>query len=119
DVLKELLNNGAQIRTLKGLHAKVYISASGVAVGSANFTPNGLDVGLMEAIAVVRGAMANHPISRWFDDVYRASETVAQRLNDPFELAQLRALWKARQNGHEGSNRTSSVKPSLLEAILC
>lgn len=49
--IRRLLENGAEVKTLRGMHAKVWLSGQDVIVGSANASMNGL--GFEGALSVV------------------------------------------------------------------
>jgi hypothetical protein len=107
-----------QHRVVKGLHAKVYLTESGAAVGSANLSPNGLGKGTIEAAVVVRGSSAVRELRKWFEHLQQASRDVSKRLNDPEEFEKLLASGRAHQSGQKGGGKsTTEPKPSLFEAI--
>jgi len=116
-VLKQILDQGATVLTYKQLHAKVYMSNAGIAIGSANLSPNGLGMGTIEAAVLVRGSSAKATIHKWFKWLQRVSIDTSPLLNDPEEFAKLLVRWQARQRAHQGPSG-SIAKPSLLAAIL-
>jgi hypothetical protein len=116
-VLKGLLDKGASVRTLKGLHAKAYISKRGAALGSANSTSNGLGPGMLEASVVLKGSSEKRRAVEWFEGLKQVSTDVSQRVYDPTEFAKLLAIWQSHQRDHDHPNG-AQPKPSLLAAIL-
>lgn len=117
--LRKLLDGGATIFTSAGLHAKVYICDAGVAVASANFTPNGLGAGTIETAAILTDSTTRKAASEWFDKLQRHSANVAAQLRDTDEFVRLLSIWKTRQGGFNGRvpAHESRNKSSLLRAI--
>lgn len=74
-----------QLRHLRGLHSKVYLTRQGAVVGSANASTNGLgeevSPGTIEATILTRSPTSLKDIQHWFDEMWkRALEVDEQTL---------------------------------------
>lgn len=82
---RELKELGARrnpgLKHLPGLHAKVYLSGSGLVVGSANASNNG--IGFLDAAVLTEAGTYHHPdetaweqASTWFDRLWKCAKPV-------------------------------------------
>ena len=106
----------ANIRYRDGLHAKVYLSETGVVIGSANASDNGLGfksgtAGLLEAATFHSAETAMwKAVSAWFEDLHGS----ALEVDEP-ALDRAGRLFRPRR----GPDGTTSTRPgSLLDMVL-
>ncbi len=92
--------NKVQVKTLSGLHAKVWICESQVIVGSANVSANGLGFddrvsqeGNMEAAIEVDQMKFAEEVKSWFNEQWERAEPV-----DASKIQTARERWKRRRN---------------------
>lgn len=100
---KELEKLGAprskKVRFLKGLHSKIYLSAEGAVIGSANASDNGIGF-LSEAGKLVEAGVfcatreaSYDDASRWFEELWKRSKQV-----DAAALKIAKQLFKSRMS---------------------
>lgn len=96
DVIRQLLEKKRQVRALASLHAKVYLGAEAVVVGSANASRDGLGLlegsGWNEACVLVDDPDAVEQLRDWFDSLWESAAdlsdpTIAQILLEQAERA--------------------------------
>jgi hypothetical protein len=74
---------GYKVKTIDGLHAKIYCSSSAVIVGSSNASRNGLQYeadqmsGNIEANVLIRDPKFVQRVSAWFDDYWKSKLATA------------------------------------------
>lgn len=72
--MQKLLSLGCQIKTIDGLHSKIYCNESHVIIGSSNASSNGLASnekqfsGNVEANVLIAEGSFVRDVNRWFDD---------------------------------------------------
>lgn len=110
------LETDVELRTLRGLHTKVYLTPDCVIVGSSNASANGLgeegeEAGNSEA-AIQTSDPALVAASRaWFEEKWKLTDTTPVTTND---LPALRLLWKARRQSRPLDRMAGRT---LLEAL--
>lgn len=114
---------GVEVKTLNDLHAKVWITASAVIVGSANASTSGLadETRLgskVEAALLSRDRELARTIRTWFDGKWQKARPV----NDEM-LREARRLWKKRRRvsrevAPAPSPAPSASKRSLLDRVV-
>ena len=99
DEIAALLELGAEVRTQRGMHAKVWTSGSHVIVGSANASMNGLgleadfsSVPNVEAAVQLRDSTIAGEVRDWFDRIWDQALPVNAEV-----LAESRHLWDRKQ----------------------
>lgn len=113
--IEKLLNRGARIVDVPGLHAKVYRGSDAVVIASANASSNGMGIGRREQdLGLEAGYVSTEgedisAARRWFEDVFRVGFKVTKA-----DLPELRALWRP---GNSRS-RPQRVYKSLLDRML-
>lgn len=112
--IKDLLDGGASVFDVPGLHAKVYLGSTAMVVGSANVSANGLGE---EGVEVVDGLEAGLNSDRavdltqaddWFKKLLSGRAPVG-----PEVLSELTRLWNFRRRG-----RPKRSTGSLLDAMV-
>ena len=100
DEIATLLGTGTEVRTLRGMHAKVWASGSHVIVGSANASMNGLGFEAdssstpnVEAAVQFRDPAVAGEVRGWFERVW----DLAMPVNDEV-LTDARQLWRRKQD---------------------
>lgn len=113
--IRELLDRGAHVVDVPGLHAKVYIGADEMIVTSANASANGLgegtgelDLGL-EAGYTTRARSDISNARHWFNNVFESGVRVSE--SDLMELAQ---LWDARREARPKRNASRRTFLQML-----
>lgn len=96
--IQTLLNfSNVKIRTLHGMHAKVWANGDHVIVGSANASMNGLGFEAggcnVEAAVQLRNRAKAKLVREWFEENWTAASEVDQEI-----LAEVKSLWDSRQN---------------------
>lgn len=96
DEIQKLIDADVQVNSLKGLHAKVWISENMIVIGSANASSNGLNFdndGLREAAVCLTNESFAKTVTNWFDRLWDDENAVcaSQRM----DLAKQR--WDAEQ----------------------
>lgn len=114
DVLESLMEQH-DVRTLNGMHAKVYWSPSAAVVGSANASVNGLrsEVNALryEAAIEVAEPLILLEIEAWFDGVFANAEVLDER-----SLAVIRKRWEKTQASRLiGASAPDSLLDVLIE----
>ena len=102
DPIEELTNTSAekvQVKTLAGLHAKVWICGSNVIVGSANVSSNGLGFddkkskeGNVEASVEVSEKEFAEKVQIWFNEQWERADSVTVT-----KIKEAKDLWKKRR----------------------
>lgn len=95
----ELLRDmpGCEVRVLKGLHAKVWISEEGVVVGSANASNNGIgfqsEIGDLIEVGTAHGLKSKigQAADDWFKKVWRKGKRLSEE-----QVERARLLWNRR-----------------------
>jgi hypothetical protein len=104
------------VRTMDGMHAKVWCVGDVAIVGSANASANGLGFegkevsGNIEAAVLVRDAAFALKVRTWFDDLW--IDRVAARPVGKTEIEEARLLWKRRR-----SSRHRQFTRTILAAV--
>lgn len=112
--LAGLLERGAKVFDVPGLHAKIYLGAGALVVGSANASANGFgqhiaDGGLdLEAAYVAREAGAMAHAGRWLHRVFNEGKPVTPR-----DIPEIRAM--AKQVTGRPKRAARSFRQTLLE----
>lgn len=112
--IKDLLQGGARVYNVPGLHAKVYLGATAMVVCSANVSANGLGE---EGVEILDGLEAGIR-SDVKADLERASDWFAKLLMGrapvgPEALPELKRLWSMRRHG-----RPKRLSGTLLQAMI-
>src|SRR5579862_398080 len=115
-VLRQLVRGGATVLSQDHVHAKVYASKTGVAVGSANLSPNGLGSGTVEAMVILRSPADRQRVESWFESLRKVSKNIKTTLLDEKEFEKLLAKWKQKQAAAKVGG--SKAKASLYDAIV-
>ncbi|WP_421865075.1 phospholipase D-like domain-containing protein [Parvibaculum sp.] len=99
--IRELLNVGVEVRTLDGMHAKVWLCGNFLLVGSANASANGLAFGQsttsknVEAGILIESPSSSKKALEWFEQLSRRSLIVDENM-----ICEAEELWNYnRQNG--------------------
>ena len=102
DEIQKLINADVQVKSLKGLHAKVWISENMVVIGSANASSNGLGFyhdGHREAAVCMTNESFAKTVTNWFDRLWDDEHAICA--SQKMDLAEKR--WnnrkQARKNG--------------------
>jgi len=112
--IKDLLDNRASVFDVPGLHAKVYLGAAAMVVGSANVSANGLGE---EGVEIIVGLEAGIKSDRatdlvqaddWFKKLLSGREPVGHEV-----LRELTRLWALRRRG-----RPKRSSGSLVDAMV-
>ena len=121
--IERLQAAGVEVKTLDDLHAKVWITASVVIVGSANASTSGLadETRLgskVEAALLSRHRELARTIRTWFDGKWKKARPV-----DDEALQEARQLWKKRRRvsrevAPAPSPAPSASKRSLLDRVV-
>ena len=118
--IADLRNAKIELRSLDGMHAKVWCVDDEIVVGSANASANGLGfegnelVGNTEAAVLVSNAAFADQARSWFENCWKHLQT---RQIGPKEIEDVRALWKLRRrNRHRQGTKTLLDALSLPEA---
>lgn len=98
---------------MRKLHAKVYVSDAGVAIGSANLSSGAFDAGTLEALAVLRAPAHVHEAQAWFDALTRDAQTWRAIKADTLTYRRICAAYAAKRGG--SGARAPRVK--LLKAF--
>ena len=105
--LRELIQRGANVNFLDGLHAKVMLSGDGAIVSSANASSNGLafeadeiDFGL-EAVVSLESEEAEH-IAIWLEKIFARSSSLTIE-----DLERVEPLCRMRRNARPAGSRGS------------
>lgn len=101
--LDALEATGATVYCAKALHAKVYVSDAGVAVGSPNLSAGALDAGTLEALTVLRGPEHIAGARAWFDALVRAATPWQAIKRDPIAYRRICLAYAAKRGRGEGS----------------
>lgn len=101
------------IKYMSRIHAKVYIFDADVLVTSANFTPNGMDEGLIEAGSVENDV---ETANKWYDKLWSAA-TPIPNLDDEFAWDQLNQRWKISRAKKMQVVLTENEKPHILDLL--
>jgi len=120
ETLKQLgAPNNENLLHYPGLHAKVYWSDTGMIVGSANASNNGIGfmgegAGLLETGVFLKPERATwQQALRWFEDDFL--EQAAQIDNAALEVARNR--WLSRQRAGKRANPPQGHRPSFLQVL--
>ena len=127
DILCDLKNpacNPKTVRELSGderisikymdkIHAKVYIFDNTVLVASANFTPNGMGEGLIEAGSVEENVKC---AERWYNSLWEKAEWVPD-VNDEIKWNELESRWKIARAHKKDISLTEIEKPHILDLL--
>ena len=118
--VKKLMGYGLDVKTLHGMHAKIWINGDSVILGSANASANGLgfeqkamDVALRnipntEVNVLIRDRNFSEAATDWFDRQWDHSKPVTK-----LKLKEAELLWKRRKR--RGAGRVSDI--SILTAV--
>ncbi|RCK07586.1 hypothetical protein TH5_00445 [Thalassospira xianhensis MCCC 1A02616] len=117
DVIRELMESGAQVRHNDRLHSKVYGNSRVVVLGSSNASQSGLGLnnlgGWHEANVILNEAQALLDIQRWFEHLWNNIET---RDVDEAALKKARLDWTYNEK-HKGPPRRPTRKKEFFEII--
>lgn len=106
--------NGAEVRQLDDLHAKLVLTEKQMVVGSANMSCNGLGLessevaGLRELGILSRDARLRDKAKAWFDQLWKSAKTIRQ---EDLDLA--KKAWAKRRKARPSVGRKGSG--SLLD----
>ena len=96
--IESLLELGVHVKTLKDLHAKVWISGDDVIIGSANASKSALlhnddghAAGNIEAAILSRDPALSWELQGWFDNQWQASAIITED-----DLAEAARQWQRR-----------------------
>lgn len=108
--LEAILQLGFPIKTIRGLHSKVYLLPSVAIVGSANASANGLgnegaESMNEEAAVSFREAALVYDVQKWFEDLWKKGTDVAFG-----DLHCIRKTWALRQASRY-TNELSEIVP--------
>ena len=99
DEIAALLELGVEVRTLRGMHAKVWANGDHVIVGSANASMNGLGfeanfslVPNVEAAVQFRDRTIAEQVQEWVDRIWDLASSVNEEM-----LTYSRGLWRRKQ----------------------
>ena len=112
--LEDLLNCKVSIVDVRGLHAKVYISKTGVVVTSANASTNGLgEEGVeisdeLEAGYFTERTEDIEAARQWFQKIYNKGKSVTKE-----HLPEIKTLWKNRRRHRPVRNKDISLLETL------
>ncbi len=112
--IKDLLDSGASVFDVPGLHAKVYLGTAAMVVGSANVSANGLgEEGIEILDGLEAGIKSDHAADlaradAWFKELLLDREPVG-----PEVLSELMRLWARRRRG-----RPKRLTGSLVDAMV-
>jgi hypothetical protein len=114
--LAKLLRMKVHLRTWNGLHAKVYLTAESVAVGSANASANGLGEEGTEARNVEAMVLTNDPkclesARSWFASIWADARDVT-----PAMIEEIRPIWQNRRIVRPNGVAPSSSLLGVLNA---
>lgn len=110
--MRELRDAGAEIKNVRGLHAKVYLGDAAAVVCSANLSSNGFGEGEkeqewgLEAGALVEAPAELKKVATWFDETFRSGEVVDL---DDGRLDQAWAKRPRRPNPKKEANKSESL----------
>ena len=114
EIKKAIRQNTTEVKTLDGLHAKVWLNGNTSIVGSANASINGLGfedrrnhIPNIEAAFIAKDDEISREIMQWFENQWSAARRVL-----PEDLQSARDFWDHRQTGNS-SGRAQT--PTLLE----
>lgn len=103
-----LMESDVNVRTLDGMHAKVWCLGDTVIVGSANASANGLgleNAGQIintEAAVKIQDAELAASVSQWFQHIWEVAHPITRT-----EIEEVRSLWEERKrNTHRQHSRT-------------
>jgi len=111
--IKDLLDGGARVFDVPGLHAKVYLGSTAMVVGSANVSANGLgEEGVEISDGLEAGVRSDRPVDvrqakDWFTTLLSGRKPVGRGA-----LPELKRLWNLRRRG-----RPRRSSGSLLDAM--
>lgn len=102
-----------RIKYMAGIHAKVYIFDQEVLITSANFTPNGMDCGLIEA-----GCIENDVTTAniWYDSLWKYAQDVPCFENE-IEWNELVERWTLMRAKKMQVVLTENEKPHILDLL--
>ena len=106
-------DNRIVVKYMEKIHAKVYIFDADVLVSSANFTPNGMDEGLIEA-----GAIENdvETAKKWYDKLWNTATSIPN-YDDESAWNQLYQQWKIFRAKKMQVVLTENEKPHILDLL--
>lgn len=107
-----------KLKHLRGLHAKLYLSSTGMVVTSANASNRG--IGFIEPAALTEcgtfhrpGTTAFRKAARWFETIWDKADNI-----DPKSLVMARAAWARRPRHGAPNGSVSSHAPDTLLRII-
>lgn len=101
--MQNLLRLGCKIKTIDGLHSKIYCNGDQVVIGSSNASSNGLASDLnrfsgnVEANALIIERSFVDAVHRWFDEHWKISST---RSVTPTLIAESKPIWLKNSSVH-------------------
>ncbi len=111
--IKDLLDAGASVFDVPGIHAKVYLGSTAMVVGSANVSANGLGEEGVEIIDGLEAGILSDvtadllQANDWFSKLLSGREPIGQEV-----LTELKRLWSLRRHG-----RPKRSTGTLVEAM--
>lgn len=115
--MRELRDAGADIKNVRGFHAKVYLGENSAVICSANLSSNGFGEGEkeqkwgLEAGALVEDPTELKEVATWFDEIFRSGDAVD--LDD----GRLDEAW-AKRPRRPGLKNDASKSGSLLKHVI-
>ena len=118
--VRKLRDSGLEVRTLHGMHAKLWINGDSVILGSANASTNGLgfeqktmtsalrDIPNTEVNILIRDRNLSKAAVDWFDCQWGQAKLITKQ-----ELKEAKSLWERRKR--RGPGRVSDI--SILTAV--
>ena len=102
-----------RIKYMAGIHAKVYIFDQEVLITSANFTPNGMDCGLIEAGSIENDVNA---ANIWYDSLWEYAQDIPCSENE-IEWNKLLERWNLTRAKQMHVVLTENEKPHILDLL--
>ena len=102
DEIQKLIDADVQVKSLKGLHAKVWISENMIVIGSANASSNGLGFyhdGYREAAVCMTNASFAKTVTNWFDRLWDDEHAICA--SQKMDLAEKR--WDRRKQARKNT----------------
>lgn len=102
DTIRKLMGWGASIRSIQKMHAKVYLGAHEVVLGSANASSNGLGLegceinGSKELCLLTNEPGVVFQCQSWFAELWKSEQDIGDK-----DIEEAQALWFDRRN-HRG-----------------
>jgi hypothetical protein len=113
DVIRKLMNLGAEIKMVDGMHARIYWTRAGAIIGSANASANGLGEEDVETGSQAEAAVYTdeHEVLRKASEWFNRQWVDGVPVDEPL-LRRAKVLWKPRRG-----NRPVRSKNSLLHLL--